>query len=72
MVGVTSKLRKSAMHCQVGSRIYLLYMLLNPFQNLDLVFQTIVVAAAFANLRAGQKAVWTNAVIEVDNNYIHT
>ncbi len=46
-------------------------MLLDPFEDLDLILETAVYAAVFANLRTAQKAIRTNPIIEGDDDYVH-
>ena len=46
--------------------------LLQPLQRFPLVFQSVVYTAASQHFLACQKPIWTNPVIEIDHNNIHS
>ena len=45
--------------------------LLNPVQSRTLVFEAIVHTTPSSHFSSGKESVWTNAVIEVDNDNVH-
>jgi hypothetical protein len=49
----------------------LAYMFLDPLQNLDVVFETIVQASSFENFFTRQKSIRTDPVVKGHHNDIH-